>query len=468
MNTQITKPCQHILITICFGLLLILLNLFSCSKTRYEDEFGKVPTMQEVIQQTLKPYQGEFQPGVNTKTLFGKVMCGYQGWFTASGDGSGRKWFHWGWTSDKYNGRTAETFGPGDLTVDMWPDISELDKDELYPTDFKYNDGSIAYVFSSYNKKTVIRHIQWMKEYEIDGAFVQRFFTETCDPIKLRHTNTVLSSVREGCHLHGRTYAVMYDLSGMGKDKINEVKADWKTLIDYAQITTDSAYLHHSGKPVVAVWGLGFSDNRQYTIDDGFKLVDFFKNDPVYGNLTVMLGIPTFWYDLNRDCVSDTNFHDLLRKADIISPWTVTRYTTPEEYSSYVQNQVKKDIEWCRENKLDYLPVVFPGFSWHNMVNDSPVNMIPRLKGEFLWSQYAGIIETGTTMIYQAMFDEVDEATAIFKVTNNPPMGEFATYEGLPSDFYLRLVGLGGKMLRKEIEYSQNLPELLRELDNKI
>ena len=43
-----------------------------------------------------------------------------------------------------------------------------------------------------------------------------------------------------------------------------------------------------------------------------------------------------------------------------------------------------------------------------------------------------------------------------FKVSNDPPVGKsaFATYEGLPSDYYLRLVGKATRMVRKEIPLS--------------
>ena len=62
------------------------------------------------------------------------------------------------------------------------------------------------------------------------------------------------------------------------------------------------------------------------------------------------------------------------------------------------------------------------------------------------------------------MFDEVDEATAVFKCTNDPPVGkgvEFLTYEGLPSDYYLRIVGHAGRVLRNEEPLTETLPSSL-------
>jgi hypothetical protein len=93
-------------------------------------------------------------------------------------------------------------------------------------------------------------------------------------------------------------------------------------------------------------------------------------------------------------------------------------------------------MRWCHEHSVDFMPVVFPGFSWHHLKAKDPLDAIPRLKGQFLWSQFTAIRSAGATMADVAMFDEVDEGTAIFKCTNNPPVGSkpFLTYEGLPSD----------------------------------
>jgi hypothetical protein len=152
--------------------------------------------------------------------------------------------------------------------------------------------------------------------------------------------------------------------------------------------------------------------------------------------------------------------HQLILKADIVSPWTVGRYTSPAQDASYVQNIMKPDLAWCLGHGKEYLPVVFPGFSWHNMNPRSPQNQIPRLKGQFLWTQYVAAKKAGATMVYQAMFDEVDEGTAIFKCTDDPPVGasRFVDFEGLPSDFYLKLVGRATRLVEGKIQPTDQVP----------
>jgi hypothetical protein len=250
----------------------------------------------------------------------------------------------------------------------------------------------------------------------------------------------------------------MYDLSGLRPGEVERVVSeDWKRLIDRMQITDDRSYLHHKGKPVVAVWGVGFNnDKREYTLEECENLVRFLKNDPRYGGNTVMLGVPTGWLSLSGDSVKDRKLHDIILHADIVSPWTVGRYGSPEGARRHAESRVARDIQWTNAHALDYLPVVFPGFSWHNLMKSkgksAPLGQIPRQKGEFLWAQAVAFKQAGASMFYVAMFDEVDEGTAIFKCSNEPPVGEsrFLTYEDLPSDHYLRLAGRVRQLLEHE------------------
>jgi hypothetical protein len=393
----------------------------------------------------LAPYHGPVVKGVDTKTLTGKVMCGYQGWFGAPGDGSSEPgWRHW----TKSQGPLAD----GNAKIDLWPDVSELDANQRFPTGFKMADGSPAEVFSSFERPTVLKHFEWMQAYGIDGVFVQRFANGLKNQLTLEHDNTVLANCREGANLHGRAYAVMYDLSGLPAGHIDDVINDWRALKNQMTITDDPAYLNHRGKPVVAIWGIGFNDGRKYSLAECRRLVEFFKNDPEAGGCTVMLGVPANWRELKGDALNDPELLSILAMADIISPWTVGRYANPAGAAKYAENNLKPDLAWCRQRGIDFLPVVFPGFSWHNMYGAAS-DQIPRLHGQFLWSQFLEAKRANVSMVYVAMFDEVDEGTAIFKCVNDVPVGQkskFVTFEGLPSDFYLKMVGDGTKLIHNE------------------
>jgi hypothetical protein len=409
------------------------------------------PSREDVLAETLRPYGGQVVKGVDTSTLTNKIMVGYQGWFNTPDDGAGRGWVHWT--------KKGGTFAPGNAKVDLWPDVSELSAEERFTTGFKLADGKAAEVFSSFKPATVLRHFQWMKDYGIDGAFVQRFVTTLNSPKGLRHCNTVLANAREGANRSGRAYAVMYDLSGLGGEQIEKVIEDWKTLRTRMKVTEDPAYLKHEGKPLVSVWGIGFNDEkRAYTLAECRKLVEFLKTD----GCSVMLGVPTGWRSQDRDSVKDPALLEVIALADVLSPWTVGRYRTPADAKRHGEKTWQADGAWCSERKIDFLPVVFPGFSWANM-KDKTLDEIPRLKGEFLWSQFVAAKRSGASMIYVAMFDEVDEGTAIFKCTNDVPVGEgvrFLTYDSFPADHYLKLTGAGGKLLRGEIPMTEAMPSL--------
>jgi hypothetical protein len=409
---------------------------------------------------TLTPYDGPSVKGVDVSTLNGKVVAGYQGWFATTNDGGPLGWTH-------YPLHSKEPL-PTSICIDFWPDVSELDPDEKCVTPFVHTDGQPAYLFSSRNPKTVNRHFQWMRQYGIDAAFVQRFaHSVMTSPARFENSCRVLANCRAGANQNGVGYIVMYDLSGMPSNAMERVKDDWRMLVDGMKITRDpkdKAYLYHQGKPLVAVWGIGFKStvkkDRDYSLAECADFVNFLQHDPRYGGCSVMIGIPTGWRTGTRDSVNDPAFLELIKQCQVISPWTPGRYRNLAEVTSHAEKYWRPDADWCKTQKIDYLPVVFPGFSWHNKTPDAPTDAIPRLKGKFLWQQYYELAKLNIPMVYQAMFDEMDEGTQIFKVTNNPPKGApFLTYEGLPADFYLKLVGAAAKMIRHEVPATPVLKE---------
>lgn len=396
----------------------------------------------------------------------GRVVTGYQGWFRAPGDGTNLGWVHWG-NSDKFPNRIS--------TVDMWPDMSEATEEEKFATPYQHADGSTAYVFSSAHPRTVLRHFEWMDEYGIGGAMQQRFIHNMDDPELGPSLDKVLANTRAASRQTGVPWALMYDLTGLKTGEFESLLyKDIRRLIVEEKILEDPYYLHHNGKPLIAVWGVGFSGrikDRGYTIEECIDFVDYLQNDPEIGGSSVMLGVPYWWRGQFRDATNHPQFHDLLRRADIISPWSIGRVRSLEDIEERYEQALAPDISWADRNGTDYLPVIYSGFSWVNLQRsrgkeDLPgYEDIPRLGGQFLWAQAESAKRAGAEMVYIAMFDEVDEATAIFKVTNDPPVngsdGErFISYgQELPSDHYLWLAGEIGKMISGKSPATPDMPK---------
>src|SRR5512133_263388 len=404
----------------------------------------------------LKPYEGPTRTDIDATTLDGKVLCGYQGWFNTPGDGTGFGFTHWGQGLERDDG--------GRFTVDMWPDVSEYAAEDLRDVPgLRMPDGSPARLYSAFRKGPVLLHFQWMRQYGIDGVFLSRFIGEAASPNRSRHVNQVLANVRAGCHREGRVWAMMLDLSTGRSATTATVMDDWKFLCDKVKVREDSRYLHHQGKPVVLLWGLGFND-RPWSQEQGEELVRFFKNDPQYGGVYLIGGIDPHWRTFGGASRTNAAWTSVYRQFDSISPWDAGRYRDDASMDRLRKVVWEGDLAELKSRGIGYMPTAFPGFSWDNLRRTAPgKTMIQRRNGEFFWRQFAIFRELGIRTVFVGMFDEVDEGTAIYKVSNVTPVGKyFVTYDGLPSDYYLKLTGAASRMIRGEAPLSQKIPEALR------
>jgi len=393
-------------------------------------------------------------PLLNTSTLKGKVILGYQGWFACPDDGSDwNQWIHWF--------RYDNTSNAESLTIDYWPDMTEYGPDERYPTEMKLSDGSSAELYSTYNQKTVHRHFRWMEEYGLDGVALQRFFVEMGSLEVFCFKNKVAQNVMMGAEKHGRVFYLMYD--GLPID-LEGIKRDWMFMVDVIGITESPNYLRHKGKPLLALFGIGLA-GREMEPNEIVDLLNWLQEEaPERYRATVIGGVPTYWRTLSRDSYNEAVWRDIYLQLDVISPWTVGRYSSMNGVDSHLENTLIPDLTEASSSRVDYMPVIWPGFSWHNLYSDYPLNQIPRRDGEFIWHQSYNAVIAGSEMLYIAMFDEVDEGTAMFKLATSDqlPVGaDLLPVDSdnlLRSDHYLRVAGYITEMLHAEIPPTHDLP----------
>lgn len=286
--------------------------------------------------------------------------------------------------------------------------------------------------------------------------------------------------------------------------------------IDTSSGKKSTAVSTTSSKPLLAFWGFGFTEHFDQWEPD--QVIDYlgstFRNttleqdgSPSKYNALIFGGIPTYWRTLTQDSKTDPGWLRVYGFFDIISPWLVGRVESDDGIYNYAENTLKLDLEYLSNlNGPDqgfnqsFVPVVFPGMSWGNLqvqsTWDNVYNQIPRRGGNHIRTQISEYVRvfsevSSTTSsgaglspsFYGAMFDEVNEGTAWYKVVSNrnggdavntrDPVGEINSatttastvtlkqggvryiyldedgYPNLPSDYYLQLAGNITRDLRR-------------------
>jgi hypothetical protein len=388
---------------------------------------------------------------VDSGSLRGKVLCGYQGWFRCPTDGAKDGWVHWS--------RDPQRIAPETLTFEMWPDMTEFPANERFVAPgFTNAKGEQEYLFSAVQPGTVLRHFEWMWNYGIDGVWLQHFLVDLPGgPLETRYASRsrVLNNVRDAALKTGRAWAIAFDIAGMPTSNIYQaLTTEWKKRVDEG-VTRDGRYLHEGGRPVVEVWGFYYMDaHNAMTAPVANQLIDFFKAPGSYGAFLVGGG------DWNWRQNPDKEWQGFLRRLEAYSPWNVGNCFRDNQGVTHASvHYWEEDKRECERHGMLWLPVVYPGFGWDNLKKlPAGKSLVPRRGGKFLWEQFHALSKLRADSVCVAMFDEVDEATAIFKVTNDAPtQGHFVTYEGLPNDWYLRLVGEGTRMLREKREILEEI-----------
>ncbi len=371
--------------------------------------------------------------------VVGKITVGYQGWFAAIGDGSPiNAWWHWAanW------GAAPSPSNNG--TLRAWPDMT--DYPAKYTTAYaNLGNGQPATLFSDYDQSTVNAQFASMQANNLDTAALQRFNpTGGEGPIR----DAVTARVKIAAETYGRKFYIMYDVTGWTTMQA-DIKADWTNKM--SAYTASTAYAKQNGKPVVCIWGFGFNDdNHPWDAATCLDVINWFKGQGCY----VIGGVPREW----RTGVggSRAGYIGTYHAFNMISPWMVGAIGNITDSDNVYNQFTVSDQADCLANGIDYQPCVLPG----------DLSGRQRVHGDFMWHQFYNMCRAGVSGIYISMFDEFNEGNQIVKTaatqagvpTNSGLLSLDEDGTACSSDYYLRLSGDGGKMLKGQIALTSVRP----------
>jgi len=356
---------------------------------------------------------------VDSSTIKGKVFAGYQGWA-----GSDDKWKHW--FNDNKPDATHAHF-------EMIPSMDEYPHSTLRETDVKYTNGKKLSLYENGREGVVDLHFKWMQDYGLDGVFLQRFGSSG-------HNNDILKQVDAAAKKHGRIYAVEWDI-GQRTDH----SWDKKLMDDYSKnikkYVRNPGYIKEKGKPVVAIFGIGLTSHTFATASAAKSLIQWLQHQGLY-----VIGSGPYNWRTPGTKDATGGFEAVHAQFDAIMPWAVGRYNNAGNFAKQ-QALIEADAETTSKRGQDYAPIAYAGYSYRDT---NKFNKIKRSGGTFFQSQIDYFLKLkGATFFNIAMFDEVQEGTAIYKFAANKQEScqgaQWVTADidgvSLTSDHYLKMAG---------------------------
>ncbi|KXN82314.1 Serine/threonine-protein kinase HT1 [Leucoagaricus sp. SymC.cos] len=403
-------------------------------------------------------------------TIQDKFLVEYMGWYACPGDGDPLQQSHHGWLQ-WFNHQFPDMKHP---CVDLFPDVSSYSPSELYPVPgLITNTNQQTFLFSSRNPITVQRHFHWMAEYGVDGAFFCRWAGSLGKGQDLGRSlsDEVIDHVREAAEKEDRVFAIEYSVREVSANNValaDVLEQDWKNLVYEKGMLNSPNYLRENGKPIILLTSLGWR-GAGHTPALVRSIVAVFRRITP-GDAYIMGCVPTYWRTSEVDADPNPEFVDVwLDELDAICP----------DISTNNGERMKADMEFIRKRlegghkTVDYIPLVFPGFSRHNQSSGSDKwNEFKRDGGRELWKEIFNVSKLGVRTMYGVSWDDYCSGDALLPVVpqkNLLPQSNKCKFMALdedgydlPSDWYMRICGLAAEVLHNKTLVSQTFP--LREL----
>ena len=283
--------------------------------------------------------------------------------------------------------------------------------------------------------------------------------------------------MRAGAEAHGRVFAIMYDISGTrrGDASSRRSRPTGSTSSTRSKLTASPRYLADGGKPVV-IWGPRLLRPTPARRQQAQQLIAWFterRRQPPRPRRSIG-GVPTKWRTATDDSKTDAPGRGrlLARRLPLVRRRVAVdrgRYADDAGADAFATADIVPDLAAAKVGADALHARRASRVLWHNLNASAGGRSSTRSRG-------AGAPSTGARSSnaapgrlddpYTAMFDEVDEGTAMFKVAASAatlPAGASlvpldADGQTLPSDFYLRLGGAATGMLRGDLPLTATLP----------